>query len=75
MTFAFATLAFLVAAWLAVVVLAATLEDYGRRVLAALSGRPPATIQVASISGRVRPRYPTARPVRLRAQPQWRAAA
>ena len=75
MIFAFATLAFLVAAWLAIVTLAATLEDYGPRVLAALTGKAPTAAKVASVSGRLRPRYPTARPVRLRAQPQWRAAA
>jgi hypothetical protein len=73
MTFALATLAFLTTAWLAVVVLVATLEDYRTKVLAALSGRQA---QLApAISVRVRPRYPTRRPVRMQPRPARRAAA
>jgi hypothetical protein len=73
MTFAFATLAFLAAAWLSVVVLAGTLEEYGAKVLAALTGTAPAPIAAMSIQ--TRQRYPARRPVRLRARPEWRAAA
>lgn len=73
MTFAFATLAFLAAAWLAIVVLAGTLEEYGTKVRAALSGATPA--QVAVMSLKVRPRYPSRRAVRLQARPELRAAA
>jgi hypothetical protein len=73
MTFAFATIAFLAAAWLAIVVLAGTLEDYGAKIRAALTGATPAPIAVMSHS--VRPRYPTRRPLRLQARPELRAAA
>jgi hypothetical protein len=73
MIFALATLAFLAAAWLAVVVLAATLEDYGPKVLAALSGRQPA--RLPSMTIRMRPRYAVARPVRMQPRPVLRAAA
>ena len=74
MTFVFATLAFVVAAWVAVIVLAATLEDYGSQVLAALAGRNPAS-PLPALSVRVRQRYPAARTVRLQARPRLRAAA
>ena len=73
MTFAFATLAFLIAAWLAIVVIAGTLEEYGVRVRAALSGTTPAPVAVMNIQ--MRQRYPARRPVRLRARPELRAAA
>jgi hypothetical protein len=73
MTFAFATLAFLAAAWLAIVVLAGTLEEYGTKVRAALAGVTP--VPVAAMSLKVRPRYPSRRPVRLQARPELRAAA
>ena len=73
MTFAFATLAFLTAAWLAIVVLAGTLEEYATKVRAALAGVTPAPVAVMSL--KVRPRYPTRRPVRLQARPELRAAA
>ena len=73
MTFAFATLAFLTAAWLAIVVLAATLEEYGRKVRAALAGETPAPVAVLSVN--VRARYPSRRAVRLQARPALRAAA
>jgi hypothetical protein len=73
MTFAFATLAFLAAAWLALVVLAGTLEEYGTKVRAALAGATPAPVAIMSIQ--VRQRYPARRAVRLDAQPKLRAAA
>lgn len=73
MTFAFATLAFLLAAWLAIVVIAGTLEDYGAKVRAALTGKAPVPVAVMSIQ--LRQRYPARRPVRLRARPELRAAA
>jgi|GEM_PF-4210973 len=76
MAFAFATLAFLAAAWLAVVILAATLEDYGARVRTALAGRPyAAPMAISAVSGRISPRYPTRRSVRLQPRPGLRAAA
>ena len=75
MTFVFATLAFLAAAWLAVVVLAGTLEEYGGKAWAALSGRQPIVLPAPAVSIRLRPRYPAASPVRLRARPVLRAAA
>ena len=73
MTFAFATLAFLVAAWLAIVVIAGTLEDYRTKVQAALAGTAPVPIAVMSIH--MRQRMPARRSVRLRARPGLRAAA
>ena len=73
MTFAFATLAFLAADWLAIIVLAGTLEDYGAKVRAALVGVTPAP--VAAISIQMRHRYPTRRAIRTRARPGLRAAA
>jgi len=73
MTFAFATVAFLIAAWLAIVVLAETLEEYGAKVRAALAGATPAPVAVMSL--KVRPRYPSRRPFRLRARPELLAAA
>jgi hypothetical protein len=73
MTFAFATLAFLAAAWLAIVVLAGTVEDYGMKVRAALSGTSPPVLP--AIAGRLSPRYPARRPVRPQPRPAWRAAA
>jgi hypothetical protein len=73
MTFALATLAFLFAAWLAIVVLAGTIEDYGAKVRAALSGRAPSP--VAAVGIRLRPRYDARRPLTPRARPRLRAAA
>ena len=73
MIFAFATLAFAVTAWLAIVVHAATLEDYGPKIRAALSGKPSAPI--AAVTIRVRPRYQPTAAVRVRARPALRAAA
>jgi hypothetical protein len=73
MIFAFATLAFAVTTWLAIVALATTCEDYGPRILAALSGNPPSTLPAMTV--RMRPRYPSAAAVRLPARPRLRAAA
>lgn len=76
MTFAFATLTFLVAAWLAIVVIAGTLEEYGAKVRAALAGRPYATpMLVQTVSSRVSPRHPTRRAIRMQPRPSLRAAA
>jgi hypothetical protein len=73
MTFAFATLAFLAATWLAIVVLVGTVADYGLKVRASLSGAPRSALP--KIAGRLSPRYPARRAVRPRARPVWRAAA
>ena len=73
MIFALATVAFVVTAWLSVIVLAATLDDYRPKVMAALSGRHPASVQ--SVSIRLRPRYSTTRPLRMQPRPSLRAAA
>jgi len=73
MTFAFATLAFLAAGWLAIVALAETIEDYGLKIREALSGTPPQPLP--AIAGRMSPRYPARRTVRPQPRPAWRAAA
>jgi hypothetical protein len=73
MTFAFASLVFLAAAWLSIVVLAGTFEEYAGKVRAALVGAPPAP--VVAISLQMRHRYPTRRAIRTRARPELRAAA
>ena len=73
MTFAFATLAFLITAWLAVVVLAGTLEEYGTKARAALAGAAPKPLPAMAV--RLTARYPNRRPVRLRSRPALRAAA
>ena len=71
----FATLAFLIAMWLCAAVAAATLEQSGHKIIAALKGR--ASLEPASITpiaGRVSQRYPSPRrPVRARVE--LRAAA
>ena len=73
MTIAFATLAFLAAAWLAIVVLAGTLEEYSAKVRAAVAGATPEPFAVMSIQ--MRHRYPARRTVRPLARPALRAAA
>ena len=73
MTFAFATLTFLAAAWLAIVVLAGTVEYYGLKVRAALFGTPRSALP--AIAGRLSPRYPARRAVRPQPRQAWRAAA
>jgi hypothetical protein len=75
MTFALATLAFLAAAWLAMVVLAGTLKDYGARVRTALAGTNAAPVAQPAMTVCLSPRYPTRLPVRLRPSPALRAAA
>jgi hypothetical protein len=71
----FATLTFLIAMWLCVAVAAATLEQSGYKIIAALKGRPslePACM--APVAGRISQRYPSPRrPVRARIE--LRAAA
>lgn len=73
MTFAFATLAFLFAAWLAIVVLAGTLEEYSGKVRAALAGA--ALEPVAAMSIQMRHRYSPRRIVRPLPRPMLRAVA
>ena len=73
MTFAFATLAFLAVAWLALVVLAGTFEEYGTKVRAAWAGATPTPVAMMSIQ--LRQRYTVRRPVRPHARPALRAAA
>lgn len=76
MTFALATLAFLAAAWAALVVLGITLEDYGAKVRAALAGRTyQPSPAVPALSVRMSPRYPSRRVIRTQARPTLRAAA
>ena len=71
----FATLTFLIAMWLCAVAAAASLEQSGYKVVAALKGRPslePASIM--PVAGRVSQRYPSPRRP-LRARVELRAAA
>jgi hypothetical protein len=70
---AFATIAFLAAAWLAIVAIAGSLEDSLGKVGAALRGQAPAL--PSPIVLRISPRYPQARAQRVRARPAMRAAA
>jgi hypothetical protein len=71
----FATLAFLVAMWLCVTVVADTLEQSGYKIIAALKGRLSLELaSVAPIAGRVSQRYPSPRRP-LRGQIELRAAA
>lgn len=71
---AIATIAFLAAAWVAIVAIAASLENNLARVSAALNGEMPA-FAPAPVAARVSQRYPAARSQRLRARPTMRAAA
>lgn len=71
----FATLTFLIALWVCAAVAAATLEQSGYKIIAALNGRPslePASI--APVPGRISQRYPSQRRP-LRAPVELRAAA
>jgi hypothetical protein len=72
---AFATLTFLIAMWLCAIVIAATLEQNGSKIAAALKGRSPLAVPSARpIRLRVSQRYPSSqRPVHVRAA--LRAAA
>lgn len=68
---AFATLAFLAALWLLVVVGAAVLEHSGAKIAAALRGESRVPVQVARL--RLRSRARLQQP--LRGHASWRAAA
>lgn len=64
----FATLTFLLAMWLCAAVVAATLEQSGHKILAALKGQSLlATPSLPPIRLRVGQRYPSKRPVRAQA--------
>jgi hypothetical protein len=69
---AFATIAFLAAAWLAIVSIAGSLEDSFGKVGAALRGQ--SGLVPSPIAFRVSQRYPQSRQ-RVRARPALRAAA
>ena len=71
---AIATIAFLAAAWAAIVAIAGSLEFSLARVSAALRGEAP-VLSAAPVAGRISQRYPTARSQRVRARPSMRAAA
>ena len=71
---AIATIAFLAAAWAAIVAIAGSLEGNLARVNAALSGETPA-FAPAPVAVRVSQRYPAGRSHRVRARPAMRAAA
>ena len=70
-----ATLIVLAAMWLSAIIVAATLEDSGFKILAALNGRSimGSAVVVAPIKLRVSERYPAPRPIRVEAK--LRAAA
>jgi len=70
----FATLAFLVAMWLCVTIVAATLEQNGLKIVAALKGQSLASASIQPIKLRVSQRYPSMRRP-MRAQAGLRAAA
>ena len=70
-----ATLTFLIVIWLCVAAAAATLEQSGFKITAALKGRSlMAAASIPPIKLRVRQRYPSARHV-VGAQAELRAAA
>ena len=70
---AIATIAFLAAAWMAIISIAGSLEDSLGKVGAALRGQSAPS--VAPIALRVSQRYPQTRSQRVRARPALRAAA
>ena len=71
---AFATIAFLAAAWAAIVAIAGSLEDNLGKVTGALRRETPAfNLQPSAM--RVSPRYPSVRSQRALARPALRAAA
>ena len=71
---AIATIAFLAAAWAAIVAIAGSLEQSPGKVGAALRGASPSPQpQLAAL--RISPRYPPARAQRVNARPAMRAAA
>lgn len=71
---AIATIAFLAAAWAAIVAIAGSLEFNLARIGGALRGEAP-VLSAVPIAGRVSQRYPVARSQRARARPSMRAAA
>ena len=71
---AFATIAFLAAAWAAIVAIAGSLEGNLGKVSAALLRETPARA-LPPVVVRLSPRYPSARVQRASAQPEMRAAA
>ena len=72
----FATLTFLIAVWLCAAIAAATLEQSGFKIIAALKGRSLLAIPAISpIEGRISQRYPSPLRRPLRAQVGLRAAA
>ena len=73
---AFATLAFLIAAWFAVVAIAETLGESGGKVIAALKGVSPLAMPVRQAQVPVRVSGRAVRQAQtLRARPKLRAAA
>ena len=71
---ALVTIAFLAAAWAAIVAIAGSFEDSVGKIGTALRGVSPASLpQLAAL--RVSPRYPQARSHRATARPDLRAAA
>jgi hypothetical protein len=70
---AFATIAFLAAAWLAIVSIAGSIEDSLGRIGAALRGSTQSLS--APVAVRVSQRYPATRHQRAHARPAMRAAA
>jgi hypothetical protein len=74
---AFATLAFLVAGWVALYAVVMTSDDLGAKIIAALKGRSIASqpIMVRPVSVRISQRYPALRSQPVRATAEWRAAA
>ena len=71
---AIATIAFLAAAWAAIVIVASSLEENFGKVSAALRGGSLG-FAPAPVALRVSQRYPASRSIRARARPSMRAAA
>ncbi len=71
---AIATIAFLAAAWAAIVIVAGSLEEHLGKVSAALRGESLG-FAPAPVAVRVSQRYPAARSQPVRARPAMRAAA
>ncbi len=71
---AIATIAFLAAAWAAIVAIAGSLEDNLGKVGAAFRGEA-AVLLAQPVAIRVSPRFPQARSQRTQARPALRAAA
>ena len=76
MTFALGTLAFLAAAWAAIVFLAATFEEHWEQMRSALAGRGAFAPTTANIrSARLRVRFEPRHALRPRVRSRVRAAA